>query len=407
MNYYEALQKLSSYQQEHLLQFYGDLSLNERKELLTQIEKLDMGELERIFNRRYKLEINNLEPLNCISCSSDPQRALFARIGEAALKDGKMGVLILSGGQGSRLGYNHAKGMYDIGITRSISIFEIHIQRLVRFWREKNIKLHCFIMTSVQNHEEIIGFFENHNYFGYDKSYVHFFIQGCLLTVSDECKLMLESKGKIRYSPNGNGLWYKDIISSDCSKILRESNIEWINVVSVDNVLQNIIDPSFLGAVLHHAVSCGAKVVRKANAEEKIGTICLNNKRSEVLEYYEIPNDILTSRQHSGELLYKYGVILNYLFNIESMRRIDSDQLPVHIAHKKIPVISKVGVMEKPERENAFKFEFLITDLISRMDSCLAYEVPREQEFAPIKNKKGNDSVETARELLQKNGFVL
>lgn len=262
-------------------------------------------------------------------------------------------------------------------------------------------------MTSPQNHAETIDFFEDHNFFGYDKAYIHFFIQNCLLTLSDDYKLMLESKGSIRRSPNGNGLWYKDIMESDCAKVLQKFEIEWINVVSVDNVLQNFIDPAFLGAVLHNSVSCGAKVVKKTSAEEKIGTICLNNGRPEVLEYYEIPDDILFLRKPSGELLYNYGVILNYLFNLKAMSRINYDQLPVHIAHKKVPMLSEAGVAEKPDQENALKLEYLITDLISRMDSCLAYEVQREREFAPIKNREGNDSVDTAQALLKNSGFLL
>ena len=49
----------------------------------------------------------------------------------------------------------------------------------------------------------------------------------------------------------------------------------------------------------------------------------------------------------------------------------------------------------------------LAVDLIKLMGSALPFEVVREKEFAPIKNKTGVDSVESARELLKQNGVEL
>ena len=81
--------------------------------------------------------------------------------------------------------------------------------------------------------------------------------------------------------------------------------------------------------------------------------------------------------------------------------------MPLHIVEKKIPYINQQGELIKPQEPNGYKFETLILDMIHMLDSCLAYEVEREKEFAPVKNKEGVDSVDTARELLRKNGIEI
>lgn len=162
-----------------------------------------------------------------------------------------------------------------------------------------------------------------------------------------------------------------------------------------------------MGATIASGRQSGAKVVRKAEPMEKIGVLCLEDNKPSIVEYYEITDDMINLRDERGELLYSFGVILNYMFNIEVLKANINKRMPLHIVEKKIPYIDENGELVKPESPNGYKFETLILDMVHMVDSCLSFEVDRQKEFAPIKNKTGVDSVESARELLKLNGVEL
>ena len=183
--------------------------------------------------------------------------------------------------------------------------------------------------------------------------------------------------------------------------------IEWLNVFAVDNVLQKIADPCFIGAVIATGSQSGAKVVSKAAPDEKVGVLCLEDGRPSIVEYYEMTEEMTTLRDESGRLAYNYGVILNYLFRVDSLEDSVGKTLPVHVVEKKIPYIDENGSYIKPEKPNGYKFETLVLDMVHMQDNCLSYEVVRNKEFAPIKNKTGVDSLESARELMKENGIEL
>jgi UDP-N-acetylglucosamine/UDP-N-acetylgalactosamine diphosphorylase len=189
--------------------------------------------------------------------------------------------------------------------------------------------------------------------------------------------------------------------------IVEKNGIEWLNVFSVDNVLQRIVDPVFVGATISTDSYVGSKVVRKACKDEKVGVMCLENGKPSIVEYYELTPEMMDALDEKGEPAYNYGVILNYLFNVEQLKLIAKNNLPLHIVEKKIPYINEEGEFVKPEKENGYKFESLILDMIHMMDKCLPFEVERSKEFAPVKNKTGVDSVESARELLKQNGIEI
>ena len=190
-------------------------------------------------------------------------------------------------------------------------------------------------------------------------------------------------------------------------KVVRERGIEWLNVFAMDNVLQRIADPCFVGAVIESGMTSGAKVVAKAAPEEKVGVICLENGRPSIVEYYEMTDEMLYQREPDGTLSYNYGVILNYLFRVDKLNETLNVRLPLHKAFKKIKYMDESGATVSPEAPNAYKFETLALDMVKLQENCLAYEVDRSREFAPIKNKTGVDSVDTARALLRENGITL
>ncbi|MCH5179776.1 MAG: UDPGP type 1 family protein [Erysipelotrichales bacterium] len=402
----DIIEKLKNEGQEHLLPILNDLSEEDRNYLVSQLKSIDWNSLKLWKNPEDLSGKGKVQPIKGLSLNDiQNQSDMYMQIGKEAIKNGKVGAVLLAGGQGTRLGSDAPKGTYDIGLTKPLYIFEQLISNLLNVCKKCDTFVPLFIMTSEKNDKDTKDFFEQHNYFGYPKSHVRFFVQEMAPSVDFNGKLLLEEKAKLALSPNGNGGWYSSLENADVLKDFPE--LEWLNVFAVDNVLQRIADPIFIGATIASGLNSGAKVVRKCSPSERVGVLCLEDGLPSVIEYYELTDEMANQIGDDGNLAYSFGVILNYLFNLPKLREIASERIPVHIVKKKIPHLDDNGNLVKPEQENGYKFETLILDMIKLMGSCLPFEVEREKEFAPIKNKTGVDSVESARELLKKNGINL
>jgi len=330
----------------------------------------------------------------------------FTAIGLEAIRQGKMGAVMLAGGMGTRLGSDAPKGMYNLGITGELYIFECQIKNLLDVVRQADAWVHLFIMTSDKNHDTTVAFLKEKDFFGYNEEYVHFFIQEMALCSDFEGKILLEEKGKMADSPNGNGGWFISMKNTGMLDVVHREGIEWLNIFAVDNVLQRIADPCLLGATLQRNCVSGAKVVKKNAPREGVGVLCLEDGRPSIVEYYELTDEMVEARDENGEPAYNFGAILNYIFRLKELEAIQAS-MPLHIVEKKIPCLDENGELLQPETPNGFKYETLVLDMVHQMPNCLPFEVEREREFAPIKNMTGVDSVETARILLEKNGVVL
>lgn len=396
---------LNMLHQEHIVKYMQTLSEAEQREMAVHLAALDYSVLSEgdIEEKR-----GTFAPLSALTLSDiAKKRERYTQIGLQAIQNGKVGAVLLAGGQGSRLGFDHPKGMFNIGVERELYIFECLINNLLDVVKQADAWIPLFIMTSVDNNKETREFFEQHNYFGYSSENVWFFVQEQLPTVDTNGKLMLSGNGTISTAPNGNGGWYASMAKTGMLKVVQEAKIEWLNVFAVDNVLQRIADPCFIGAVIDSGKVSGAKVVAKAAPEEKVGVLCLEDGRPSIVEYYEMTDEMLHSREADGTLSYNYGVILNYLFRVDKLNKTLSVKLPLHRAFKKIEYMDENGEMITPDEPNAYKYETLVLDMVKLQDNCLAYEVDRNKEFAPVKNKTGVDSVDTARELLRLNGVEI
>jgi len=195
--------------------------------------------------------------------------------------------------------------------------------------------------------------------------------------------------------------------NKEAYKLLQSSGVKWLNIFAVDNVLQKVGDPVFVGATIKGQYQVGAKVIRKANPYEKVGVICKRGGSPSVIEYVDLTEDMATAVDEQGERLYNFGVIFNYLYDIDLLYKIKDEKLPLHIVTKKVSFVNDEGELVKPQEPNAHKFEYLNVDLVEFASSVLPFEVIREEEFAPIKNKEGVDSVESAQKLLELNGYIL
>lgn len=408
MNLTEAKAKLEKYGQEHVLKYYDELSEAQKEALLEQIAATDMSILDSCRHREELAKKGVISPLAAMQLSEIKEKEEeFTKVGLDAIRAGKVGAVLLAGGMGTRLGSDNPKGMYNVGLTRELYIFECLINNLLEVVRQADTWIHLFVMTSDKNNDATISFLKEHKFFGYQEAYVHFFEQEMAAATDYSGKIYLEEKGKLSTSPNGNGGWFISMKNAGLLDFVEKQGIEWMNVFAVDNVLQRIADPCFVGATIEKNCTVGAKVVRKNAPDEKVGVMCLEDGRPSIVEYYELTEDLMNARDENGDPAYNFGVILNYLFYVPELIRISDRQLPLHIVEKKIPYLNEAGELVKPEAPNGYKFENLVLDMIHQMSSCLPFEVVREKEFAPIKNKTGVDSVESARALLEKNGVTL
>lgn len=408
MNLEQVKKKLVQYGQEHLLQYMDELSVREQESLCQQIMENDFSVLQHIHHPAAVEEDVSISPIKALTLEEiKKEKKNDTEIGIEAIRAGKIGAVLLAGGMGTRLGSDNPKGMYDIGVTKPVYIFQRLIENLFDVVDKTKSWIHLFVMTSDKNHEATTHFFQEKNYFGYDRNHIHFFKQDMAPASDYQGKIYLEEKGKLASSPNGNGGWLTSLKNAGLLDFIHEEGIEWLNVFAVDNVLQRIADPCFIGATIKHGCDVGSKVVRKNHPEEKVGVMCLKNNHPSIIEYYELTEKLRDTLDEKGEPAYNFGVILNYLFHVESVEKIMDKSLPLHVVEKKIPYLDASGTLQKPEKPNGYKFESLILDLIQLLNKCLPFEVEREKEFAPIKNKTGVDSVESARELLKKNGISL
>lgn len=404
----QAQEKLKACGQEQLLKYYDELSEQEKSGLLAQIEETDLTIVDSINHMEELNQRGVISPIDSMELPEiEANKDRFYKLGIEAIQRGEVGAVLLAGGMGTRLGSDNPKGMYDIGITRPVYIFQRLVENLMDVTKAAGANVPLYVMTSDKNNDATVAFFKEQNYFGYDPAYVKFFKQDMAPASDYEGHVYLEAKDRIATSPNGNAGWYISMVKAGLAKEARESGIKWLNIFAVDNVLQRIADPVFVGAVIDKGVVSGAKVVRKVAKDEKVGAMCLEDGKPSIVEYYDMTDELMDAKNEKGDPAYNFGVILNYLFSLDELDAILEKKLPLHVVEKKIPYVDEKGDLVKPEAPNGYKFEQLVLDMIHQMKNTIPFEVVREKEFAPIKNKTGVDSVESARELCKKNGIEL
>ncbi len=377
-------------------------------ELTKRLEKIDFSVLEHIERKETVNERGVFAPLDAVEVGEIEARGdEFKETGLKAIREGKVGAVLLAGGQGTRLGLDRPKGTLNIGVAKELYLFEQLLRNLMDVTDEAGVYVPLYIMTSNINNADTTAFFEEHDYFGYPKDYVKFFVQEMVPACDYEGRIYMESQTEVAMSPNGNGGWFSSMVNAGLLSDIKERGIEWINVFAVDNCLQRIADPMFVGATIAYGCESGAKVVRKAAPDERVGVLCTEDGKPSIAEYYEMTEEMATARKENGDLKYGFGVILNYLFSEKKLEQIADARMPIHVVEKKIPYMDVDGTFVKPEQPNGYKFETLVLDMVHMMDDCIPYEVVREREFAPIKNLHGVDSLDSARELMKGCGIEL
>ena len=365
--YLSAQMVLKKAGQEQLLDCYNILPKEKQENLLNEILTTDFAQIARLYEKS-KQEISfkeaKIEPIAYVEKAkmSKEDYEKYDKIGSKIIQEGKYAVVTMAGGQGTRLGHDAPKGTYDLGLASHKSIFELLCDTLKEAEQKYGVYVPWYIMTSRQNNEDTIHFFEQNNYFGYPKGKVMFFIQGEQPIVDEKGKLMLDENGQINQAADGHGGIFVAMRKSGVIYDMKTKGVEWAFICGVDNVLAKMVDSIFVGLATDRKVQAAGKSVVKAYPEEKVGVFCKKNGRPSVIEYSEISKELAEQREPNGELTFGESHILCNLFHIDAIDDMSKDKLPYHIAHKKIKYMDKEGNIVKPEKPNAYKFETFLFD---------------------------------------------
>lgn len=401
----ENIKTLKKYSQNHLVEYLPYLTEEEQKRLEQQIEAIDFAELQQLYEltkQEQNVEEKNISHIPYVDKEKlkEPKKEELEKIGREVISSGKYAVITMAGGQGTRLGHKGPKGTYCLEtINGPKYIFEIMVDTLKKAQEEYAITIPWYIMTSRENHQDTVRFFEEKEYFGYDKSKVKFFMQGELPLLDTNGKVILNQTKEIKEAADGNGGIYEAIIRNGILEDLKHNGAEWIFVNGIDNILSNFVDPLLVGLTIAQNHKIASKSVSKAYPKEKVGVFCKMNGKPKVIEYIELPEEMAEERDENGELLYGEVNIVTHLFHHSVLENLVDMKLPYHVAFKKSGYLNEKCEYIEPEEPNVYKFEAFIFDAFTRYEDMTILRVKREEEFAPVKNRTGVDSPETATTL--------
>lgn len=405
MNFEEFKSILEKYNQEHVLFAYERASDEKKKELISQVERIDFEQMKKLYELSQnppKFENAQIEPIKYFDTLklTDEEKENFTKIGEEVIKSGKLACVTMAGGQGTRLGHNGPKGTFDLGLESHKSLFEILTDGLKETKELYGVDVPWYLMTSKENNDDTVKFFEENNYFGYSKDAVGMFFKQSELPMLDEAgKVIINESGLIKEAADGHGGIFEAMFKNGVLNDMKSRGVEWVFVGSVDNPLVRMTDPLFIGFAVSNNYMAASKTLVKAYPEEKVGVFCKKNGMPYVIEYTEISNEMANERDENGELVYGESHVLLNLFNMSILDKIKEAKLPYHTAHKKATYMDENGNIIEPEMPNAYKFEAFIFDAFAMIPEVGLLRGIREDEFAPVKNATGSDSPETARKL--------
>ncbi|XP_069696425.1 UDP-N-acetylhexosamine pyrophosphorylase [Periplaneta americana] len=408
MSVFEKFSKeLDQFNQSHVLQFWNELSEEQKAILCSELKEVNVAEVCSYFRRavetlnedQSKLD-DRMEPIppelyGGVTRSSSEELKSYGNEGFQQISEGTVGVLLMAGGQGTRLGVSYPKGMYDVGLPSHKPLFQLQAERIRRLEDlafERTGKRSCitwYIMTSEATMEATEDFFEKHNYFGLDKNNIVMFEQGLLPCFTFDGNIIMDEKWKIARAPDGNGGIYRALRDMKVLDDMERRGIKYLHAHAVDNILVKIADPVFVGYCVQKNAECGAKVVDKASPQEAVGVICKVDGQYQVVEYSEITSKTAEKRNSDGKLTFSAGSICNHFFTTEFLRKIANkheNKLQLHVAKKKIPYVDHNGQRHKPEKPNGIKMEKFVFDVFPFADRFVIWEVKREEEFSPLKN---------------------
>ncbi|KAK9763187.1 UDP-N-acetylglucosamine pyrophosphorylase [Basidiobolus ranarum] len=415
--------------QGHVFTFFDDLSTEKQQLFVAQLKDIDPSFINRVYEKvtadeKVTQEQNEIKPFpaersGSILTANKETIDDWETTGLKAIAQNQVAVILMAGGQGTRLGSSAPKGCYDINHPSHKSLFQLQAERIIRLQslaqqytedESSEVIIPWYIMTSGPTHTATIEHFEQHDYFGLKKSNVVFFNQGIMPCVSYDGKILLETKSKLAIAPNGNGGIYDALRRDGILDDLATRGIRFIHSYCVDNCLVKVADPMFMGYCISKEADCGNKVVRKAYPTEPIGVVSLRNGKPKVVEYSEIDPSMAELTDQEGQLVYKAGNIANHFYTLDFLQRVKTfeDKLDYHVAKKKIKHVDlTTGEKIVPSSPNGIKFEVFVFDVFPFTENLAVFEVDRKEEFSPLKNAPGSgvDCPETSLRDITQQGL--
>ncbi len=403
---------LADHSQSHLLAFWDQLNSTQRRDLLAQLNELDLVKIDDWVTNFIKkapcpVPDSDLAPATSYPTTStnEEQEKTYEKaqaLGRELVSKGKVAAFVVAGGQGTRLGFDGPKGDFRISPVKNKTLFQLFAEQIASASRKYDFKLPWYIMTSTLNHSQTLKIFQANNYFGLDKEDVFIFQQGTMPNFSLDGKILLADKATIACSPDGHGGSPKALYQSGALEDMKKRGVEHISYFQVDNPLINIFDELFIGLHVLDESEMSSKALVKAGPKERVGNFCLADGKVTVIEYSDLPDELAEARNPDGSLRFQLGSIAIHMINVSFVERLNAKgfALPLHRAIKKIPHVDEQGNAVEPDEPNGIKLETFVFDALPLAKKSMILETIRKEEFGPIKNATGVDSAKSARQMM-------
>lgn len=401
---------LRSFGQEHLLAFWDELSAGQRERISAQIRSIDFAQLAKLREGKQSgpdwkaLAMRAVGPPAIrLDGHGNQFSVMEARTrGEESLKNRELGVVLVAGGQGTRLGFDHPKGMFPIGPVSGATLFQILLEKVLAVGNRYQVRLPLYLMTSPATHDETVAYLGEHRYFGLPAEDVRIFCQGTMPAVDAESgRLLLAEQGSLFLSPDGHGGLLRALAASGSLDNIERRGLRQLFYMQVDNPLVRVCDPEFVGYHLLTGSQVSTQVVAKRTPTDRVGNVVAIDGKVQIIEYSDLPKEAGERRNPDGGLTLWAGNVAVHVLDVAFLRDMQGqdNRLPFHLAKKKVPYVDPSGTLIEPERENAIKFERFIFDLLPAANRSIAVEVDEARTFAPVKNGSGaeRDSPETVQ----------
>lgn len=414
LSYTQARTLLTEHGQEHVLRFWDHLDAAEKSELLAQVSALDWERLDEWIATYVTGAAEAGLPADLrpapyfpLNAETEADARFYARArqqGVDLLKAGKIAAFTVAGGQGTRLGYDAPKGTYPISPVKGKSLFQLFAEGVARAQEKYGSPILWVVMTSPLNDGDTRQFFADNGYFGLAEDNLLFAPQGTMPAFGMDGKLILGSRASLALSPNGHGGSLLMLRNSGALDRMKQMGVEQITYWQVDNAIVQPFDPLFIGLHALTGAEMSCRSLTKTGPFEKLGNFCLADGRTIIIEYSDMPESLATEVDGSGRLSFRAGSPAIHLLSRRFAERLTAGgalSLPFHRAEKKVPHVSADGQsVVTPDKPNGIKLETFIFDALPLADNVLILEADRGEDFAPVKNPTGVDSVESCRDLM-------
>ena len=393
----ELESRLEKFGQSHVLRFWDDLDSQQQAALDAQLKAVDLEQIQTLFQESHGSSDKWSElaaraeapPAVTLDDFQNPDSLAKAKqVGAQALADGKIAMILTAGGQGSRLGFPHPKGMFEIGPVSGRSLYQMILEHGLARAKQFGAAIPMYVMTSPPTHAESEAYLKSNQFFGYPENDIRLFCQGTMPAVDQDGKLILGAKHELFVSPDGHGGMLKALTDSGCLQEMRDRGIEHVFYGQVDNPLIQVCDPALLGYHINSGSEMSTQVVRKNDPLQKVGNVVSIDGVVQIIEYSDLPEAFARQTDADGNLKLWAGNIAVHIFSVDFLIRTsgESGALPFHRANKKVPFVNEAGETVQPAENNATKFERFIFDLLPAAKNAIVCEVDPADGFCAVKN---------------------